>query len=333
MEDKLKHLNEKMNSTLLKNLDFSQRRKQAVLKSIKTVRNKNALPKSSFWKPILSAVVTGALCVGIGFFTFEHVKAPTEGKVAQLKLKDKKTENAPPVKEEYYGDMTKEEILTKMLNTIDYFDTAKGSFEEYTHDTKRTVKYELDMGKDKGGWSKLVNSYQNNLNTRIDYYDQKYVWVIDEETQSYREAGYFHPSKCCTLTLKQAFTKDSSGVDMTMSRERPPIGPSQNSLFPYEIASNYTRDLGKWNIEKQNEKLIGHNTAVLSGELNPYASEKSQAKTFRFWVDKDTGILVKYETYNAMGEVVHYLHPKELIINESVDPEKHKPDFKKYKKR
>lgn len=95
MEDKLKHLNEKMNSTLLKNLDFSQRRKQAVLKSIKTVRNKNALPKSSFWKPILSAVVTGALCVGIGFFTFEHVKAPTEGKVAQLKLKDKKTENAP----------------------------------------------------------------------------------------------------------------------------------------------------------------------------------------------------------------------------------------------
>jgi hypothetical protein len=55
------------------------------------------------------------------------------------------TENLPAAKEEYYEDMTKEEILTKLLNTIDHFQTIKGSFEEYTQDTKRTVEYELDM--------------------------------------------------------------------------------------------------------------------------------------------------------------------------------------------
>jgi outer membrane lipoprotein-sorting protein len=119
---------------------------------------------------------------------------------------------------------------------------------------------------------------------------------------------------------------------MTMTRDCPPIGLAQNSLFPYEIASNYTRDLEKWEIEKQNEELVGHNTLVLSGELDSYASDKTKSATFRFWVDKDTGILLKYETYNSSGEVVHYLHPKKLVINQKVDPKKHKPDLSKYKR-
>ncbi len=332
MEDKLKHLDEKMNSTVLKDLDFNHRRKHAVLTNIKSIEHQKSTSRRSLFKPILSTVATGMLCVGIGFFTFEHVKAPSVKKEALVEHKVKKTEDVIKEKEEFYGDMTKEEILTKMLNTIDYFDTAKGSFEEYSHDSKSTFEYELDMGKEKGGWSRHTYTNQNKVNTRIDYYDQKYIWVVDENSKSYRELSYFHPSKCCTLTLERAFTKDSSGVDMTMSRDRPPIGPPQNSLFPYEIASNYTRDLDKWRIEKQNEELVGHNTLVLSGELDPYASEKTQSKTFRFWVDKDTGILVKYETYNANGDVVRYLHPKELIINKRVDPKKHKPDFDQYKR-
>jgi outer membrane lipoprotein-sorting protein len=332
LEDKLKDLDEKMNSSILKDLEFSEKRKQEVLRNIKNMK-KERIVRRGFFKPVLSTVVIGVLCLGIGFFTLEQVRAPSKKQEAHMEQKEKETENSPAAKDEYYKDMTKQEILTKMLNTIDHFESAKGSFEEFTHNTKRRVEYELDMGKVKGGWGKSTSTYQKEVNSKMNYYDQDNVWVIDEKTQSLREAGYSHPSTCCTLTLKEAFTKDSAGIDMTMTRDRPPIGLAQNSLFPYEIASNYTRNLDKWEIEEQNEELIGHNTLVLSGELDSYASIKTQSNTFRFWVDKDTGILVKYETYNSTGDVVHYLHPKQLLVNQKVDTEKHKPDLSKYKRR
>ena len=34
--------------------------------------------------------------------------------------------------------------------------------------------------------------------------------------------------------------------------------------------------------------------------------------TFHFWVDKDTGILIKYD---VKGELTSYLHPDKLNIN------------------
>ena len=37
----------------------------------------------------------------------------------------------PPAQEESYKDLTKEEVLTKLLNTVDYFHTAIGKFETY----------------------------------------------------------------------------------------------------------------------------------------------------------------------------------------------------------
>ncbi|WHY78618.1 hypothetical protein QNH20_05585 [Neobacillus sp. WH10] len=73
-------------------------------------------------------------------------------------------------------------------------------------------------------------------------------------------------------------------------------------------------DFSRWNIEKQNEDLLNHNTVVIKGTLSKYAKIKHESNSFRFLIDKDTGILIKYETYNETGNVVNYLHPIELII-------------------
>ena len=37
----------------------------------------------------------------------------------------------PPIQEEFYGDMTKEDVVSKLLNSIDYFHSAAGKFEEH----------------------------------------------------------------------------------------------------------------------------------------------------------------------------------------------------------
>ncbi|UYZ13763.1 outer membrane lipoprotein-sorting protein [Brevibacillus sp. WF146] len=224
----------------------------------------------------------------------------------------------PPKKQENYDHLTQKEVLTKLLNTVDNFDTAVGKFELLRNGYTTLVEYKIAPT---SGYSKSTHVDKNSGKSRIQhiYYRDGNVWLVDEERKATRRMRYNADRHAGTLEPQQAFGKDSLGNNVTRYRERPPIGAAQTSLFPYEIASNFTRDLDKWEIEKQDEQLLDHNTIVLKGLLNEAASRKQGASTFRFWVDKDSGILVQFELYNAKGEVVDYLHPIELNVNVPID--------------
>lgn len=230
---------------------------------------------------------------------------------------------SPPKQEEITDEMTKKEILTKLLNTVDYFETAIGKFELLKNEKKSLVEYQLSLTEMEGGYSSVTNYDSNSKSSRVSitYYKDGKLWIPDKSPRSYK----IHSGS--TLIPEDAFSTNSHGDNVTTYRERPPIGIAQSSLFPYEIASNYTRDNNQWEIEKQNEMLLNHNTIVLKGNLK--SSNNQGAKTFRFWVDKDSGILVKYELYDATGNVVSYLHPLELKVNVPVDTKGFEPDNQK----
>jgi outer membrane lipoprotein-sorting protein len=104
-------------------------------------------------------------------------------------------------------------------------------------------------------------------------------------------------------------------------RERPPSGNSGASLYYFEMIAKYLRYTNLWDIEKQNEELLSHNTVVLYGTIDKSLVNTMQPdeSSFRFWVDKDTGILLKYEIYNGKGEILSYLHPESLKVNVAID--------------
>jgi beta-lactamase regulating signal transducer with metallopeptidase domain len=235
---------------------------------------------------------------------------------------------SPPKQKENFNNMTKEEILTKMINTVDNFETAKGEFKVHYDNIDgldySMVDYELSLTKYEGGVSKVTNRVNGNDEVIYHYYKDGKFWSKDKAGTV--QAVYKKPERNKTLTLDQAFQTDEQGIYMTKYRERPPIGEAMSSLFPYEIASNYTRNLNNWEIEKQNEMVLGHNTLVIKGKLDDYSRIKHKSDTFRFWVDKDTGILVKYETYDSEGKVVDYLYPKSLEINVPINSDDFTPN-------
>jgi hypothetical protein len=129
------------------------------------------------------------------------------------------------------------------------------------------------------------------------------LWDKDEEgkiSEQIYDIPSIHEER---LTIDKAFLKDNQGLDITNYRQRPEVGRVSQSLYPYEIAANYLRDFNLWNIEEQNFSLLHHNTVVLSEKLQEETSRKQNADTFKFWVDKDTGILIKYESYNNSGHI------------------------------
>jgi hypothetical protein len=177
------------------------------------------------------------------------------------------------------------------------------------------VEYGISLNENAGGYSKVTTFKNEEKVNRSTYYKDGTKWEIDENSSIYWEFIYSEMHRSNQLTLENAFGDN-------VHRERPPIGLANNSLFPYEIASNYTRDLNTWEIENQNEELLGHNTLVIKGNVNKYGFQ-----SFRFWVDKDTGILVKYETYNDKGEIVDYLYSTKLEVNVPIDSDSFVPNL------
>lgn len=261
--------------------------------------------------------------------TNEQQKGQASKKVTTTETKKEGTVYTPPKQKEYFGDMTKEEILTKMLNTVDNFETAKGEFKVYQANApgERLINYELSLNNKAGGYSKTTYVENEIEKVTSHYYNNGTLWDLREDTGMYIELKYQEEKHSKPLKIENAFSVNSEGDNVTVNRERPIIGEAQSSLFPYEIASNYTRNLNTWEIEKQNEQLLGHNTLVIKGNIN-----KRINKSFRFWVDKDTGILIKYETYDAAGKVADYLYPTKLEINVPIDSKRFTPDLTGYQK-
>ena len=145
---------------------------------------------------------------------------------------------SPPKQEEITKEMTKKEILTKLLNTVDYFETAIGKFELLKSGKKSLVEYQLSLTEMEGGYSSVTDYDSNSKPSRVSitYYKDGKLWIPDKSPRSYKiNSG-------STLIPEDAFSTNPQGANVTTYRERPPIGIAQSSLFPYEIASNYTRD-------------------------------------------------------------------------------------------
>jgi hypothetical protein len=338
VENKLKNLKEKMDGTILQDVYFSEQLERKVLSSIK--QSKIQKPESTFknrFNSVLSVTVTTLLFLGIGYYAASKMQLINVGngeysaKPKEIKQEKNSSIYVPPVQKENYKIMTKEEILTKMINTVNNFETAKGEFKLHYDGSPGylLVDYELSLHHNPGGDSSLTAT-DGTYTKMSHYYKGGTMWDINEAMGTYRETKYLESLQRSqkTLTIEDAFTKASDGNDVTFLRERPDVGVGvEKTLFNYEMVSYFTRDLNKWEIEKQNEELLGHNTLVIRGN-----KAHLNVRSFRFWVDKDTGIIVKYETYNSAGKVVEYLYPTKLEINVPVDSKHFTPNLQNYKK-
>jgi outer membrane lipoprotein-sorting protein len=340
VENRLENLKEKMDETILKDVYFDAKQYQKVLNSIKKSKfQKQVFPLQNKFNTFLSISVISLMFLGITYFVgtqlnlfngpeVKQANEPNENMQESLEPSNEKTAYIPSKQEENYDEMTKEEILTKMINTVDYFETAIGEFKSFSGgDPGYTViEYAISLKNQPGGYGKRTHTENGKNDTFYEYYKDGTVWNLIEQIHTYRQMSYSEGRSSGTLKIEDAFSTDNEGINVTKYRERPPIGSANETLFPYEIASNYTRDLSKWEIEKQNEELLGHNTLVIKGTKN-----HRDFQSFRFWVDKDTGILVKYETYNSAGDVVDYLYPSKLEINVPIDSEQFTPNLDGYR--
>jgi hypothetical protein len=351
MDDMLKRLKENMDTTVLKNLDFRERNKSEVRKAInnsqKTKGMKNLFPR------ILSIGFTCIFLIGISYFGLEKLgfiqkenQISNQGGKKEFKSNEANIETTytPPQQAENYDDMAKHDVLNNLLNTVDYFQSASGKFEKYdkykdNSTSKVEVEYKISLKNLVGGYEKIINIPDekvtgSKITTNEWFYNNQSIWNIDNDTKTYVTYEYetkgkrevVNPKDVFLLPIRKLYDSEDK------FRESPPSGISGLSLFPYEMTAKYLRFDSLWNIEKQNEEVLGHNTIVLRGSIDKSIVNFMQPdeNSFRFWVDKDTGLLLKFEIYNEKGEIISYLHPESLSVNVPIDSKRFIPNLDGY---
>jgi hypothetical protein len=108
MEDKLRDLKEKMNRTLLKDLDFHENRKRAVLSEIKEENpTSTKFTFSRTWRFTLSTVLTTSLLLGLSLFVADQLEPANRSESQRADI------NSDVEKKDEYVANEKEEVDPK----------------------------------------------------------------------------------------------------------------------------------------------------------------------------------------------------------------------------
>ncbi|WP_226673361.1 hypothetical protein [Rossellomorea aquimaris] len=353
MTDMLEKLKEELDEHVLKDLDFRERNKAVVRNHFKSHREPSRVNKR-FGLGILLSFGFTVLFIGFSsYFVLNHLGLTQEENLSSEKKELKENQEPKsithPHTKENYEDMTKEDVLHKLFNSVDYFETASGEFERYNlyrdgSISKSTVEYKMSNKGVIGGYEKITShpdpKYPQSKET-IDktYYNKENVWRLNLEFNDYSKDENIREKKRKIVKAEDIFKMDPKDIYEYEFREKyretPPNMAAFASLYNYEFIAKYLRNENEWSIEKQNEKLLEHNTLVIAGTLDESLVNIMQPdeKDFRIWVDKDTGIIVKSEVYSETGELVSYLHPTSLEINKTFHENEFEPDLDGFQKR
>lgn len=225
------------------------------------------------------------------------------------------------------NDAAKTAIQDKMVNSIDYFQSAKGSFTYYAKVAKINQKIDFDVNlKDQGGsFFNIKNAKGENKVLGIS--DGKKVMEANISDKSYRLGDSLEmPSKAFEATpAKLRYLKDANGNVEGVQLRKDPVnmGIATEVLFSQNIALGFLEDYSKWKIE-QDEEYLGLSANVITGEVpNDYKGRHGSSK-FKMWVHKDTGILLNFEEFNDQNEKVVNIKIDDIKLNQPTDPNKFK---------
>lgn len=213
----------------------------------------------------------------------------------------------------------KTNIYNKMLNTIDFFNTAELSVDIHMGEGQyQKVDYYTDIDaltayqavyEDGKLFSETFCSPNSEFLTLVDNrrktYDQYYLKVYERSDTPY-------------IPLEERIIYDELTGDglpiYTYRRNITNCTLASYSLFPEGLTYSYLADFDLWEIADNNFEYLDRKCIKITGTPKPYSGEKHNNDSFVMIVDEQTGILLKFEGYKN-GELSSYITATKCIID------------------
>ncbi|MBP1989998.1 beta-lactamase regulating signal transducer with metallopeptidase domain [Paenibacillus eucommiae] len=201
------------------------------------------------------------------------------------------------------------QILDKMRYSVEAFATVKGRLVEIYNGQSQTTEFQVREGDQpasyvKIGTSETVSSYP--------YLMDKYNGVVG----TIRRLGNPLP---VSFFVNHPRIEVINGDKHSTARSDPAnSGIAGTVISPEQNALGFLEDYKLWSIQGE-DTLLGRSVIVFGGELSSYFKTKHKAETFKMWMDKQTGMLLKREEYDKEGGVTESIEVVELELNAALD--------------
>lgn len=235
-----------------------------------------------------------------------------------------------------------------MINSIKYFNTAKGEFDCYSKnaDTNMTIDFEVDILNHKS----YEKNVFNNLKTKAisspqeeSVFDgENYTVVRNDdyvkamlETDKMDKTSDFAQFVTDKITIPSSYLKSSKSIE-TINEKQEVIdgeesyirkvdtslmGITKTALLLEDFAIGFMgTDYTKWDI-KSSQTYLNRDCVEITTQLNDYYQEKHHGKNMKLLVDLGTGILLKAVITDDNGKETFSVQMNKLTLNEELDTE------------
>lgn len=271
------------------------------------------------------------LLLGIAFVSIIIIQIRMNPKMIGTTDESKKYSKLPKLNEQTISKLSENDlILYKILNSIDFFSTAEGNFESTNKTINSDVKsdFAVDIKNRKNFVSYSDISYGDNATVIID--NNKKI-DFDETQKTYREFEYKVPSK--DNIIKWLYPKDryDSNGNLVERQEGILLLHDSDVLFNQSsVGTNLSKKFSNWNLDGEG-KYLGRDCVKIKGKLNNNGEFGECA--FEVWVDKNTGIIMKFDQMDDNNQVVLETIINKIKIDEPINPNVFTKDTTKYKKK
>ncbi|MEG1411060.1 MAG: hypothetical protein RSB77_05960 [Bacilli bacterium] len=244
-------------------------------------------------------------------------------KASQISSKDQKNinviEKSIDTSNKSYN-LSKDDIFYNMLNAIDNYTSISGKFiysssvlnttEEVTYNIKKSSKNNnlifdeeiKDIDEDITIKSSSDGENYKSINSLTKEESTSKVLPISQTTKSQK-------SKESRMYI------DDNGDPCYVYREETSL-LSQSALVanPEIIAMGFMGDFNNWNISGY-DTLLNRKCVVIDGKFSGNYKTKMKAQNFKLYIDAETGVLIKLNTFDNAKNIVESLKTTDLNIN------------------
>lgn len=242
-----------------------------------------------------------------------------------------------------YDMSTQEGIFSKMRNSFDYFNRLSGTVYVSNYYFEGTEpRCEL-----------LVSNFQTNLNLGTFYEDTKLYTGSDMETLRELNLGKLQFDRGTTYAVQDDICYDildSSSyeisrytnhridfpgpveqtsdhetnvedIDKWQYRGEPSFGCAKNSLHSEERILGYLNNFKNWEITGK-DQINGRVCTEITGKLTGTYGKNLHVQDFVFYVDEETGILMRYFGYDDNGNLTDFVIAENMQFEDDAAPVK-----------
>lgn len=201
-------------------------------------------------------------------------------------------------------ESAQEEVYYKMLNSMDYFTTARVSFTEVLPGFDEELAYTLETNLDTSIAHQTLTRSNDPDFSQETYADGTTVWEYDNRAKRVSSAGGVEKRRTLEEEwpgITERYSIDENGDPHYRYRGNPTnVSGAGECLLPQTWAFGFLPEKDLWVIEGSLE-YCGRQCYDIVGTVRDSYAAQIGAGQFRMYVDQETGILLMLDAWNDQG--------------------------------